>query len=208
MDILSNMSWILNNTFYLLETIGICSFALSGIVMAKRKDFDPVGLFIIASATAFGGGTIRDLILDNHPVYWIRHWEYPVMILIFTIILFNVKKFELQEKWLIVPDAMGLALFTISSTQTGHAAGYPFIIVAILATMSGTFGGLIRDILCNEAPIILRKENFYASIAFFGSTLFLILSYIGQPKFIASLIATLFIFIFRLLAYRFNWRFK
>jgi uncharacterized membrane protein YeiH len=199
--------WMFENVFYILETIGICSFALSGILMAKSKNFDPVGLYIIACVTAFGGGTFRDLILDVQPVYWISHWEYPVVILGLTFLFYLTSRLKIKDSWLIISDAMGLGLFTITGAQTAYLAGYPMIVVAILATMTGTFGGLMRDVLCTEIPMILKKSSYYASLSFLGANLYVVMMYFELNDFISLTVAVVFIFIFRLLAYRFNWRF-
>lgn len=192
----------------ILETIGILTFAFSGMLLAEKKDFDPVGWYIIASATAFGGGTIRDLITDNHPVYWIQHWEYPVIILIMTVFFYMISRFRIPDTVLIVSDAMGLSLFTVTTLQTLLNDGTTPIIAIILSVITATFGGLIRDILCHEVPMIFQKVSFYASAAFFGALLFWLLSLSPITRPISMGICLVFIFVFRLCAYRYNWRFR
>lgn len=194
--------------FYLLETMGICVFALSGLVLAKRKDFDPVGLYIIACVTAFGGGTLRDVILDVQPVYWISRSEYPVVILVMTALFYLVPRFTIKSSWLIVPDALGLALFSITGAQVAMATGLPPMITAIMAVMTSTFGGLSRDILCRETPMIFQKVSLYASVSFVGAWLYMMLLHLGLVQPAATVSAVAFIFLFRLLAVRFNWRFS
>ena len=95
---------------YWIETLGILAFALSGVILARQKDFDIVGVYIIAWVTAFGGGTIRDVVLDIQPVYWIAHAEYPLMLLGLIIVISLLKKIQIKSSWLLVPDAMGMAL--------------------------------------------------------------------------------------------------
>ena len=102
---------------YWIETLGILAFALSGVILARQKDFDIVGVYIIAWVTAFGGGTIRDVVLDIQPVYWIAHAEYPLMLLGLIIVISLLKKIQIKSSWLLVPDAMGMALFAISTAQ-------------------------------------------------------------------------------------------
>lgn len=194
--------------FYLLESLGIVSFALSGMLMAEQKNFDPVGWYIIACVTAFGGGTLRDLILDNHPVYWISHWEYPVIIFWITALFYFISKIRIPYNGLIVTDTIGLALFTITGTQTALYSGHPATICMILAVIGATFGGLIRDVLCNEVPMIFQKVSFYASVSFVGSGLYILLLTLRTHQLTATILASLFIIIFRLLAYRYNWRFR
>ena len=198
----------MNVFFYTLETIGIISFAFSGMLMAEQKDYDPVGWYIIASVTAFGGGTIRDLILDIQPLYWIYHWEYPVIILGLTSLFYFLSKLRVPHSLLIVSDALGLALFTITAAQTILVAQQPVIIVLILSVITATFGGLIRDILCHEVPMIFQKVSFYASASFFGAVLFWALTLTALPQTVSMGIGIVFIFCFRLLAYRYNWRFR
>jgi uncharacterized membrane protein YeiH len=193
--------------FSVTEFLGICVFALSGMILARRKNFDPVGLYVIACVTAFGGGTLRDLILDVQPVYWVSRWEYPVVILVMTAIFYFSAKLNIKESWLITPDAMGLALFSITGAQVAMAQGMPLIIVSILGVMTATFGGLIRDTLCSEIPMIFTKVNFYASTSFTGIWLYISLDYMGVNLTLNTMLSISFIFIFRMLSYRFNWRF-
>ena len=195
--------------FYILETIGILSFALSGVILAKRKKFDLVGVYIIACVTAFGGGTIRDVILDIQPVYWIDHHEYPLALLIIVTLICLVdyyKPFKIQEDWLIIPDALGLSLFVITTAQMAYNSGLPTIVIAILSTIVASFGGVIRDIFCQETPIIFKKNSsLYASLAFLGACLFVLLqtvSFFELP--VTMLICVLVIFFSRLVTKKYN----
>lgn len=193
---------------YVLETIAILSFALSGMLVAEKQDLDPVGWYIIALVTAFGGGTLRDLILDIQPLYWIQHSEYPIIILVLTAILYLFSKVRVPNFLMIVTDALGLSLFTITAAKTILEFGSQPIIVVMLSVITATFGGLIRDVLCNELPLIFRKQSLYASTSFFGTFLFLFLLKLGLIMSTAMLLSIVFIFVLRLLAYRFNWRFR
>jgi len=197
---------ILDHLFYSIETLGIFSFALSGVILAKKKDYDIVGVYVVAWVTAFGGGILRDLMLDNHPLYWISHSEYPLILLLLVLFLSIFKRFNVHEKWLHIPDALGLATFAVTTAQTAYLAGYPFIIVGILATVVGTFGGLLRDVLCQEVPYIFKKNTtMYASIAFLGACFFVALSKFTEfDQFLTMSISIVFIFIFRILAKKLN----
>lgn len=196
--------------FYIIETLGILSFALSGVVLGKKKDYDIVGVYIIAWVTAFGGGTIRDVILDIQPVYWISHSEYPLMILCLVVVMSLFDRIQIKESWLMIPDALGMALFAISTAKMTVDLGNSPIIVAILATVVAAFGGVIRDSLCQETPMIFKKgSTLYASLAFFGSLLYVFLVYnVIFTPFLSFIVAVIIIFVMRLLAIRYDWRWK
>jgi uncharacterized membrane protein YeiH len=146
--------------------------------------------------------------MDMHPVYWISHWEYPVVILAMTGVFYFLSKLRIPNSVLIVSDAMGLSLFTITSLQTLLNDGVTPIIAMILSVITATFGGLIRDILCHEVPMIFQKVSFYASAAFFGTVLYWLLTLTPIPSPVSIGICLTFIFVFRLLAHRYNWRFR
>ena len=167
---------ISQHIFYIIETIAILGFALSGMGLAKQKDFDFVGVYIIACVTAFGGGTIRDVILDIQPVYWITHSEYPAIILILGLILCSIKSVTIKDTWLFVPDAIGLSFITVTSAQMAYNAELPLIVVGILTTIVASFGGLFRDVFCQEIPVIFKKQTpLYASLAFIGALTYVML---------------------------------
>ena len=144
--------------------------------MAKKKDFDIVGVYIIAWVTAFGGGTLRDVILDNQPVYWIEHAEYPLILLFIVIGISLFKSIKIKASWLFIPDAMGMSIFAVTTAQTAYHSGHPMIIIGLLSTIVATFGGVIRDSLCQEIPTVFKKQStLYASLAFSGGCLFAIM---------------------------------
>jgi uncharacterized membrane protein YeiH len=196
------------STLYVLETIGVISFALSGMMMAKSHNFDPVGWFVIAWVTSFGGGTVRDLILDITPVYWIQHWEYPLIILILSLLLYFLKRVHIKEEWLIVPDALGLGLFTVTGVQLALSVGLPLTIVPIIGVITATFGGLIRDIICHHVPMLFQKVSFYGVTSYLGGCLYVALMYTSLDTVSSSVASVAFIFGFRLLSYHYNWRFR
>jgi len=194
--------------FYVVETLGICTFAISGLLRAREKDFDPVGMYIIACATALGGGTLRDVITDVNPVYWISHWEYPVGILGLTFLMYLGGKIPIPKSGLIIADAMGLALFTVTASQIALAKNLPFFIVAVLAVMTATFGGLLRDVMCRDIPMIFQKVSFYATVSFSGAWVYMGLAYFQVNITVSTVVSLVYIFGFRMLAVRFNWRFR
>lgn len=191
---------------YILEFIGIISFALSGMIAAKEQGMDPVGLYFIACVTAFGGGTARDVILDNHPVYWIQHQEFPILILILAIIFAYVKPSEkLKEVHFLIPDAIGLGVFSVLGTKLALDYGSTEFIAVLLGVMTGTVGGVMRDALCNEIPHLFRKLQLYATCAFVGCWLYILLLMLTTEA-IALWACFVFIAVLRLLAMRFDWR--
>lgn len=192
---------------YSLEMMGVAAFALSGMIVARSKNMDPVGVYTIAFITALGGGTLRDLILNNHPVYWIRHEEQPILILIGALAYSYLRpSSRLRESNIILPDAIGLGVFTLLGAQLALELGHSLFIASLLGVMTGTFGGLLRDTLCNDVPFILRKDQVYASAAFAGCWFSFGVDYLfGKPG-VALASGVVVIVVLRLLAVRFDIR--
>lgn len=160
---------------YLLDLFGVGVFAVSGALTAGRKSLDLLGVVIIAVVTAVGGGTTRDLLLDRHPIFWIADPIYLLVIIVaalFTIWYTQYKK--PPEKALLLADALGLAVFTILGAQITQEVVSNKVIIVIMAAITGTIGGLIRDVLSNEIPMILRRD-IYATAALAGATAYLLL---------------------------------
>ncbi len=160
---------------YLLDLIGVAVFAISGALTAGRKSLDLLGVVIIAVVTAVGGGTTRDLLLDRHPIFWIADPTYLLVIVIAS--LFTIAYTQYQdppEKVLLIADALGLAVFTILGAQITQEVVSNNIIIVIMAAITGTVGGLIRDVLSNQIPLILRRD-IYATAALAGATAYLLL---------------------------------
>jgi len=192
---------------YSLEMIGIVAFAISGMVVARSKNMDPVGVFTIGFITALGGGTLRDIIMANHPVYWIKHEEQPVLILAMAIVFSYWKRSErIRESWIVFPDAIGLGTFSILGAQLALDMGHSWFIASLLGVMTGTFGGALRDTLCNEVPFIFRKDQIYASISFAGCWLYFLCQWTLQSEALSLTIGLLFIVIVRMAAVRFDIR--
>lgn len=173
---------------YLLSLLGVGVFAVSGALAAGRKSLDLLGVVVIAVVTAIGGGTVRDLLLDRHPIFWIQETEYLVVILaaaLFTLVYVRFR--EPPERALLIADALGLALFTISGTQLAEAAGLSGMIAVIMGVITGVAGGIVRDVLTAEIPLILRRGNLYATAAIAGATVYLILKAVDVPRPVPSL---------------------
>ena len=191
--------------FYLLDIIGTMAFALSGALTAMNKRLDPFGILIIAFVTAVGGGTLRDVLIGRTPVGWMLNLNYVYVIFIGYIlaILFR-KRFDKLRKSLFLFDTVGLGVFTLIGLEKGINIGLHPIICTALGTMTACFGGVIRDILCNEIPVIFRKE-IYATICILGGIVFFMLKKGNFPDELIQLVTSLVIIIVRLLVVKFNW---
>lgn len=189
---------------YFLDILGTAAFAISGALVAMNKRLDPFGVFIIAFVTAAGGGTIRDMLMGRLPVGWMYDINYMYTILIATTIavVFR-KKLRFWSKTFFLFDTIGIGVFTIIGTEIGVKAGFHPIISIALGTMTACFGGVTRDILCNDIPIIFRKE-IYATACIVGAITFLVLQEFFNNANIIYIGTTLIVITVRLLAVRFK----
>lgn len=189
----------------IIEILGTFSFAAAGAFAAMEKKLDPFGVLIISFATAIGGGTIRDVLIGVQPVSWLSNSTAIWVILsAATATIFFGSYLKKLEKMLFLFDAMGLGLFTIIGIQTGLSHGFSSGICIMLGTITGCFGGVLRDILLNNVPLIFQKE-IYASAGILGGLLFFTLLRMGIASNLAGIVIILFVFFVRVLAVRFNW---
>lgn len=193
------------NLFHILDLLGTSSFAISGALSAMHKKLDPFGIFIIAFVTAIGGGTLRDVLIGHTPVTWAGNIAYVYLIGGVTIgaIIFRNQIFYLRHS-LFLFDTIGLGIFTITGVETGISAGLHPLISIALGVMSASFGGVIRDILCNEIPIIFSRKEIYATPCILGASVFVMLHYYQMPTNFIYIATSLIVIITRLLAVRFN----
>lgn len=187
----------------IIEVLGTVSFTISGVFSAMQKRLDIMGVIIIGFVTAIGGGTLRDVLIGNTPVSWMRNIDTPLIILITaicTIIFKNrIKKFKIT---LFLFDALGLGLFTIIGVQKALSINlHPAICVA-LGTITGCFGGVLRDLLLNTIPLIFHKE-IYASACIIGGIFYLLMLHVIDPG-LAKLIAVAAVCGIRIVAVRFG----
>jgi uncharacterized membrane protein YeiH len=186
----------LDTAYQVLFVSGTVAFSISGALTAMEKRFDPFGVLIIAFSTAVGGGTIRDILIGK-TAFWLQDTLYLYLILLGTIIsLFFRKKLDYLRNTLMFFDTMGLGLFTILGAQIGLANGLSDISSLVLATITGTFGGVLRDVLVNDVPVIFRRE-IYATISIVGAALFLFLRKFEYFEYSAPLIPVFFIILIR-----------
>lgn len=191
--------------FHLLDIIGTMAFAISGVLTALNKKLDPFGVFIIAFVTAVGGGTLRDVLIGRTPVGWMQDLIYVYMISLgFFLALIFRKKLDRLRKSLFLFDTIGLGVFTLIGLEKGIEIGLHPIICIALGTMTACFGGVIRDILCNEIPIIFRRE-IYATICIIGGMVFFALKYFNLNNDILYLVTSSVIIAIRLMAVKLKW---
>ncbi|MDP3313546.1 trimeric intracellular cation channel family protein [Lutibacter sp.] len=190
--------------FNLLDILGIISFAISGSLVAMRKKFDPFGVYIIAFATSVGGGTLRDVLIGAQPVFWMKNTSVIFFITgSYVFAIFFRKFLKYLSKSLFLFDTIGLGLYTIMGTEIGLKANFHPIIIVSIATMTASFGGVIRDLLCNEVPVIFRKE-IYAMASVFGSLAFLILHFFNFNESVLYISTSLIVITIRLVAVKFH----
>ena len=181
---------------YFLDLFGVAVFAVSGSLAAGRKHMDVFGVMVLGLVTALGGGTLRDTLLDSGPVFWIKDPVYLLVSIVFSLLTFFAAKFFSSHRLgLLVSDAFGLALFTAIGTSIGLMTTDSKSVAIIMGVMTGTVGGMVRDILSAEVPLILRRE-IYATAALCGSFIYVVLKSTGLPDqrcLIASVAVTLLI---------------
>lgn len=191
--------------FTIIDIVGTAAFSISGVFAGMKKKLDLFGIFIVAFITAIGGGTIRDILIGDFPVSWMRTGNYSLVILISAAVaLLFYKVINNYEKTLMVFDSIGLGFFTVLGIKKAMAFGFSPGLCVALGTITACFGGLIRDIILNEIPHILHKE-IYATACIIGGAVFLLLNRTSLGPEITDVIVILLIVMIRLVAIRKNW---
>ena len=186
--------------FQVVDILGTIAFAISGVLIALDKRMDAFGVLIIAFVTAVGGGTLRDVLIGIQPVSWMTNMTYVYVILASTLCAVVLKnKINYLRKSLFLFDTIGIGLYTVVGIETGIVAGLHPIICISLGTMTACFGGVIRDILCNEIPVIFRKEIYATPCILGGFSYFLLREFLADTNFI-FVIAGVIVIVVRLLA--------
>ncbi len=185
---------------------GTFLFAVSGALAAMEKKLDVFGAFVIALATAVGGGTFRDLLIGKQPVVWLTDTWYLVLVAAAVPVSHIFKgSFQKMRKSMFLFDSMGIGLFTILGMERTLAVGLSPMAAVLMGAVSAVFGGVLRDILCNEIPIIFRKE-IYATACIAGGVLYLILESCLEQRSFNMVITVCFITVIRILAVKRRWR--
>ena len=201
-------SWILLNGTILFEVIGTLAFALSGLIEAARKKLDLVGMAMVSGLAAFGGGTLRDILLDRRPFFWVENeiWVWILILICIGALMFiRARHLEPTERAMQWPDAIGLGAFTAGGTQLALTAGVPAVISVIMGVLTAIFGGVLRDIVVNEIPKAFSDHIPYAVIAFTGGWVVVGLNLLNVDAFVAVAIGAIFTIVLRVLALLFGW---
>lgn len=189
---------------FIIEVIGTLAFAVSGIRLAARKHFDWFGAYTIGVVTAIGGGTIRDLLLDAPP-FWMLSWMYLAVTGLGFIIVMTFKKVLTSDsKSLFMFDAIGLTLFVITGIQKSLTYDYPMWVAIIMGVITGSFGGVLRDVLINEEPLFFRKD-IYATACLAGGGMYWAAGVCGSPDWVCQLLCAATILVLRWGALRYGW---
>jgi len=192
----------------IIAYLGVVAGAVSGVLEARRKNMDIVGATTVALITALGGGTLRDILLGRGPVFWIREPGYPLVGFVIAVLTFYSTRFrKLTASSILIPDALALGAFTVMGAARALEQGTAVFIAALMGMITGVFGGVLRDVTCNEIPSIFVKDtHLYATCSFVGAWLYIGLERVGSPLWVATAASILFTFTFRMAAVRYGWR--
>lgn len=191
------------------EVIGLVAFATSGWLEAERRRMDAVGHFVLAFVAAFGGGTLRDLLIDRRPLFWIEHHGWVLVTFVASLTVpWLVRRMarERVERWIRWPDAIGLGLFAASGSALALDAGLPVFVAVMMGVITATFGGAIVDVLCNEVPRIFGRSELYATCAFAGGWAFVLADAAQAPRALAIALGASVACAIRIGAVRRGWR--
>lgn len=195
----------MTRVLYVLDLMGVAVFAISGVLAAAQAGMDWLGALVLASVTAIGGGTMRDLLLNRHPIFWVSDARYPWVILVTAVCtLVYAHHFVPARMALSVADALGLALFAITGAQIAESVRHSPLITVMVGTMTGSGGGVIRDLLSGQVPLMLRG-GFYASAAIGGIALYLLVQAAGLPRRHAFFVGLAAVFGLRMAAILWDW---
>lgn len=197
------LNYINVNFINLIDYIGTFAFAISGIRLASAKRFDWFGAYVVGLVTAVGGGTIRDLLLGNTP-FWMLQSSYLIVtaFALLSVIILGKQLIHLHNTMFIF-DAIGLGLFTVVGIEKSISEGFPMWVSIIMGTLTGAAGGVLRDMLINEVPLIFRKD-IYAIACIFGGLVFYLCDSFGVPNATTELITALSVISTRVLAVKYH----
>jgi uncharacterized membrane protein YeiH len=191
-----------------IEVLGIIAFALTGFYAARKKGMDLIGVYSLGMVTALGGGSLRDIILNRHPLFWIEHYEYAVLLLALSIAASLVAQDIFEKKSLVhvvlALDALGLGSFSASGASLADQMGCALFISSLLGMTTGVFGGVMRDIVCNEIPYVFRRTELYATCSFIGAWVYLIVVRTSGNDVMAVIACIAVTFITRMLALQYK----
>jgi uncharacterized membrane protein YeiH len=176
----------MENLLYWIVLAAVAVNALTGVLDAGRKNMDLVGVVMVGTATALGGGTVRDVLLQR-PVFWLNEQVYLVVAVATTLIIFfAVRGLRLPSRLFLIPDSIGLALFTIVGTQIALQWQAPWLAASLLGVITGVVGGVVRDVLCNEVPLVFVRGELYVTAAWIGAMVLIGLQALGVSPVVAA----------------------
>lgn len=199
----------LSNAQIAIEAAATLAFALSGLIEAARKRLDAVGVCVVAGLAAFGGGTLRDVLLDRRPFFWVQHaaWLWVLLALCVGAMFFmRTRHFALTERAMQWPDALGLGLFTAGGTQIALGAAMPPIVAVLMGMVTAVCGGVLRDIVCNEIPRAFSDHRPYALCAFAGAWVVVLADQLAMPQWLGLVAAAGCVTLLRALAMVTGWK--
>lgn len=190
---------------HILYLVAITAEAMTAALVAGRKEMDWFGVCVIASITALGGGTVRDILIDRHPLTWIEHPEYLLITVAAALAMAFIAPYMRKlHKVFLTLDAIGLVVFTVIGCNIAIGMQLPLLIIVVAGMITGCAGGVLRDMLCGQVPLLFQKE-LYASVSMMTGVLYLGLNLLAMPQGIAESIAMVVGFSLRMLAIRYEW---
>lgn len=200
----------MNTLIKTIEILGIIAFALTGFYKARKLRMDLIGVYALGMVTALGGGSLRDIILDRQPLFWVQHYEYAILLLGLGVIASLVSQELFEQKKLVIfvlaLDALGLGSFSASGASLANQFGcHPFI-SALLGVTTGVFGGVIRDVVCNEIPYVFKRTELYATCSFVGAWTYLLLYRASGNDIMAAVSCIVVTFVLRMFALQYKIR--
>ncbi|MBF0381377.1 MAG: trimeric intracellular cation channel family protein [Magnetococcales bacterium] len=184
---------------YWIGQIAVGVMSAAGVLEAGKKRFDLFGMIIIALATALGGGSLRDILLDR-PVFWVHDQTYLLVAVFSAFITFALARwYSLSPGLFLIPDAVGLSLFTMTGVQAALVMGAPWLVASFMGVVTGVMGGVVRDILCNQEPLVF-KGQLYATASWVGALVFIVLLEMGWNLGRATLVGGCLVLVLRLAA--------
>lgn len=200
----------MNTLIKTIEILGIIAFALTGIYEARKKGMDIIGVYAVAMITAFGGGSLRDIILDRRPLFWIDHYQYTILLLVLSVIavmtMNNIMNKKNMVTLVLALDALGLGLFSASGASVANQLGCAAFVSSLLGVITGVFGGVMRDIICNEIPSVFQRTELYATCSFIGAWAYLLMAATMSNEIVAVLACIAVTFFLRMAAIRYKIR--
>jgi uncharacterized membrane protein YeiH len=192
-----------------IEVVGTIAFALSAVIEAARRRLDVVGVCAVAILASFGGGTLRDVLLDRRPFFWVDNpgllWMV-VLLAIAAMLFMRNKHFEPTERAMQWPDALGMGLFCAGGTQIALSMDMPALVAVLMGVITAVFGGVLRDVVCNEIPRVFNDHRPYALCAFAGGWVLVAAQSMGLPQWTGLFLAAATASMLRVLALLFNWQ--